>query len=234
MRAEGERTSSPAADTGSAVHAAIAAYHTVAKGDARASLEAMREGLAKYPLADLHDAELSFRPYAADTRNTEAEVVLVEREISLRLAPAETDPTTQEIVIVGTLDQVRRERGLLVVCDVKTGKRLEGEDMLNDHCLQLCAYQLGASALLGEPVRGACVIRTYDYRKKAKGPVFWNAAWGVKDAESLMRGVAHVVANIRAGRAWAAPGEHCRWCPAGSPSGCQQSLRQESLSLASR
>lgn len=224
-----DRDGNRAADTGSAVHMAARAFHTLARKDARLSIGVMREAVAKYPLADLKIAEQEFQWYAADPRNAEAEaeVVLVEKEITFTLPPSEEDETQAEIVVMGTVDQVRREASGLYVWDIKTGARLQGADMINDHALQLAAYLLGAEQLLGEPVRGAGVIRTKDYADRK--PVFWRAPFSRKDARSMLDGVRRVVAAVRAGRAWGNPGEHCRWCPMQSPANCQGALRDEQM-----
>jgi hypothetical protein len=159
-----EDTSGPAADTGTAVHAAAAHYHTQKKG-ADAAVKAMRAGLNEYPFADLDTAEAHFRAYAGDPRNVSANVILCEAKV--RLVP----PRGQRRSYAGR----NRHRG-----DARSSPRSlrkadgrgyqnrespEGADMLDSHCLQLCAYQLAASAHLGKPVTGAAILRTRDYLK---------------------------------------------------------------------
>src|SRR5262245_44304272 len=77
---EFEDTSSAAADTGSAVHAAIEAWHGNGQ-DVEAAIAAMREKEGNYPLADFGDAELHFRPYTRDPRNINADLVLQETPV---------------------------------------------------------------------------------------------------------------------------------------------------------
>ena len=90
--------------------------------------------------------------------------------------------------------------------------------MLDGHCLQLAAYQLGASELLGEPVREAGVIRTKDYLKTDRarnpkpGPVFYEAPWSYADVPLLLSAVARRVAEVRSGQVSPTPGEDCKWC----------------------
>lgn len=209
-----DQGSGPAADTGSAIHAAAAAWHTVANKDTSAALRVMRAGLAKYPFADLDAAEGTFRYYAQDPRNQEARVILVEEKVEIRLQPAEDDPTQEEILIFGHVDQVREEdHGELAVVDIKTGKFHDGPSMLTEHCLQLSAYQLGASAKIGKPVRKARIIRTNDYLKRTPGPVFWSAAWRMSDCVALLDCVRNVVATLRRGQPYIVPtAEACRFC----------------------
>lgn len=209
----GEGESGPAADTGSAVHAAAKAFHTVAEGDVPASIEAMRAGVKDYPLADLDAAEHQFRLYAADPRNREAEVVLCEHSLTLKIPPAEDDPTQEAIVVTGTLDQVRREAGgQLRLCDIKTG-RSGGVDLLHSHALQLAAYQLGACEVLGEQVHQAAVIRTKDYLAKPQGPVFWEAMWRLSDCREMLNSVRRIVASVRRRQVNIGPNQDdCRWC----------------------
>lgn len=205
--------SSQAADTGSAVHHAAAVFHGPGKGDALAAVEAMRAGLSLFPFADLDDAERIFQAYAADERNRSADVVWVERRVAIRLHPAANDPTKKEILIHGTLDQLRRVDGQYVLCDIKTGKP-SGWEMLHQYAHQQAAYQVGATQLLGEPVRKSCIIRTADYFKKGgAGPVLWHAPWGLPGCYALLEKVRHVVANIRAGHVSLCAGDHCtKYC----------------------
>lgn len=214
-----ERGSGAAADTGSAVHMGARAFHGPAKKDVAIALEVMRQALPKYPLADLGSAEQQFRLYARDRRNAEADVVLCEEEGVLILP---TPPGSEEPVFVqGTLDQVRRERGALVLYDIKTGGSYEGSDMPPYHAAQLCAYQLLATQILSEPVRRCVVIRTKDYMKSRPGPVFWECPWTLEDARSLMDEVRLEVGRIRSGLIRITPScEQCKYCPLTSIGNC--------------
>jgi len=221
----GENSSGPAADTGSAVHKAAAAYHTTAKRDVAASLAEMRTFLPEYPLADLGTAEQQFRHYAADPRNQEANVVLCEAKVTVVLSPPEGDTTPIEIH--GRLDQVREYRGVLTVYDIKTGGVMEGDEMLSYAAAQLAAYQVGASELLGKRVASACIIRTKDYLKTGRkktpkpGPVFWSASWVYEDAVALMEEVRRIVGEIRRGHCRVSPSaENCRYCPGAGVANC--------------
>jgi hypothetical protein len=219
-----------AADTGSAMHFAAQLWHTRLKGDARLAVAAMRMALERYPFADLDSAEDQFRRYAADPRNLAAKVVLVEAAVRVEIPPAPGDPTGAPVIVMGTVDQVREEPGGLRALDIKTGGKYEGPDMLDEHCLQLAAYQLGATYLLGREVRAASIIRTKDYLKTDRmkrpkpGPVFWEAPWSLDDCRALMRSVAAAVAEVRRGLFRHAPGGHCRYCPAGGVAQCTKRL----------
>jgi hypothetical protein len=214
--------SGPAADTGSAVHMAANAFHSLkskAKGNARLSVGVMRAALSEYPLADLDAAEKTFLRYSEDERNKEAEIVLCEGKVNCTLPPWKDDPTQEEIYLIGTLDQIRRVDGRLVCCDIKNGQRLDGFEMIHSHALQLAAYQLAASKLIGERVDRACIIRTQDYVRQGKrgkalqdGPVFWNCPWSLSQAVTMLDSVRRVVASVRRGGVYAAPNEGCRWC----------------------
>lgn len=221
---DGRDESGAAADTGSAVHLAAQAFHTNAGGDVRLSIGVMRAGIKKFPQADLDAAEQQFQRYAADPRNTGAKVIGCEMPLSFTLPPAESDPTKAEIYIVGTADQIREENGQISVWDIKTGKRLEGRDMLDYHAVQLAAYQYGAGLALARPVRRAGVIRTQDYMKRTPGPVFWEAPWSASDVLRILDGVRHVVAAIRAGCCYAGPGGECKWCPQMGVANCLSRL----------
>lgn len=223
LQCEGE--SGQAADTGSAIHKAIAAFHTHTKGEIAAAMKVMEQHLPEYPLADLGTAEMHFRHYAKDPRNKEAKVVLCEEKLSLALPPPQG--CTEAVEIHGTTDQVREEEGGLVVWDVKTGSSAEGHEMLSHHAAQLAAYQVGAAKRLGVPSVRAGIIRTKDYlktdrqRKPKPGPVFWNASWRYSDAVLLLEEVRRIVGDVRSGRISTAPSsENCRYCIGGGIGNC--------------
>ncbi len=220
--------SGKAADTGSAVHKAVAAFHRGA--DYQEAVEAMRASVQEYPLADMHEAELHFRPYSQDPRNQEAECVLIEEPVRLVLeAPAY--PTQEAIVIKGTLDQVRRELdGRLTVHDLKTGKAHSGWDMMQIHAPQLAAYTLAASERLNEPCYPGSIIRSYGYRVRgaelpSPSGVFCEIAWGIEECKLLMFSVCRIVELLRAGKPFVGPGSHCGYCPAGGLESCLPRLR---------
>jgi len=232
----GESEGGPAADTGSAVHYAARALHTEAKRDVAAALEAMREHLPDYPLADMGTADQHFRACARDPRNADANVVLCEEKIVVSLPAPEGD--SSPVVITGTLDQVREARGVLTIWDIKTGGSYEGPEMLAYHAVQLMAYQVGASLLLKRDVAAAGVIRTRDYlktdrsRKPKPGPVFWSASWTLADAREMMDQVRRIVGDIRMGNVRVSPSaENCKWCPGSGVANCLP--RRKSLKLIS-
>lgn len=212
----------PAADTGSATHAAIAAFHR--GSDPAASLASMQARLGEYPQADLNDAAGMFLAYAADTRNRTAKVLLVEQLVKFRIDPAEEDPTQQAIEVVGTVDQVRVESdGIPRVWDVKTSKR-DPSDLLCSHTVQLAAYCVGASMALGRNVEpgGLIVMRKY---LAGKNP-FWSSVWTLADTEHILRAVRHAVAAVRAGKIWHNPNDDCKWCHARTPDLCLPKLQE--------
>jgi hypothetical protein len=102
-----DEDSGPAANTGSALHKAIETWHKNGQ-DEKGAVEVMRKGIAKYPNADLTDAADMFRAYCLDPRNIKAEIIEAERQVEIYLNPAKFDPTKEDIVIYGTLDQIRR------------------------------------------------------------------------------------------------------------------------------
>lgn len=213
-----------AADTGSAAHKAIAAFHK-GKGQA-ASLEVMQAHRADYPSADLQEAAGLFLCYAADSRNATADVVLVEEPIQFSISPAPEDKTQAPIQVIGTLDQVRRENGQHYLHDVKTSK-LDGLELLNQHVFQIAAYCVGASLKLGVKVNPGSLILPRKYRGKDpnSAPVFWHFAWKFEDIEQILAAVRHSVANIRNGNLYHVPGPYCTWCSARSPDLCLPRLQ---------
>ena len=212
--------SGAAADTGSAVHAAVAEWHG-SNFDVERSLGEMRRRVGEYPLADLHDAELSFRKYADDTANR-VRCVAIERRVTFTLAPAEGD--TGLIHVAGTLDQIREVGGVLSVWDVKTGKKQDGYEMVHAHALQLAAYAVGASQALGRDVQPGGVIRTYSYRQRTPAAAHWPAPFTLDQCDLLLDSLRVVVRELRRGNVWPGPGEHCGYCPAGGLDGCVPKL----------
>lgn len=214
----------PAADTGSAMHAAAAAFHR-GKGVAE-SLQVMQEGTAKYPRADLTDAAGMFLSYAADPRNSGHEFLLVEQSISFTISPAEDDPTQAPIQVDGTVDHVRREAGRQPkVWDIKTSKK-EPLQILQMAAFQAAAYCVGASIALGEPVSPGGVILPRRYKADGTGPVFWHFPWTLQDTEQMLEGLRRIVSLVRRGVYWHVPNEDCCWCPARSPDLCLPKLQE--------
>lgn len=218
--------SGPAADTGSAVHAAIAAWHLCGH-DVGSAVESMVARYGEFPLADLEEATSLFCLYTRDPRNREAEVVAVERRVEFLLPACAEDPTGEAISVIGTVDQVRREGPLLKLYDIKTSKR-PGHELLDAHLYQLAAYTVGASHAFGEPVHPGALICPRHYRgepESAPDGVFFECAWTFDDARFILWGVRRIVAAVRAGEVWHFGGAHCRYCVAGSPDVCVPRLR---------
>lgn len=218
-------TSNMAADTGSAVHAMAHAFHQTPQG-AQQIVEAMRAldaALVKFPFADRHEAELHFTPYSLDPRNSFAVIVASEIPVTVRIPPHRIDHTKRDIIINGTLDQIREENGVLNVVDIKTGKP-SGYEMVHNYAYQQAAYLLGAKQA-GYNVRGAFLLRTWGYRaRNAELPspagVFWAMPYLIDDIGILMSKIALNVALIRAGEIDFGPGAHCTYCPHGGLHGC--------------
>lgn len=212
--------SGQAADTGSALHAAVEAFH---KGATESeSICSMNERRAEYPLADLLDAAALFLSYAADPRNRAAKVVLCEQKLFAQLPPAPTDPTGAPIELEGTVDQVREEDGgFLRVWDSKTS-RLDPSDLLNKHMLQIAGYCKLASVELGRPVDpgGLIVVRRYPKN------VFFPYTWRFEDLDRVLLPIRHLVALVRSGVVWHSAGDWCTWCGFRTPDLCLPAMRR--------
>jgi RecB family exonuclease len=216
-----------AAATGSAAHAGIAAYHTAAshKEGVEAGLAAIRDCLEKFPGADLKDAVRHLSDYVADTRNSTAEIIAVERRVRLILPPADGDPTGRDVVIDGVIDQVRRHEGQLMVFDVKTGGK-PGWQMLHDYLFQISAYALAATTELGEPILPGVLLRTQGYRRRGINPadapdgVYWPFNVTLDRARLYLEQIRDAVAQIRAGVVRFGPSLACSYCPFGGIWGC--------------
>lgn len=219
--------SGPAADTGSAVHAAAHALHD--GKEVAQCIAVMKAKLADYPRADLMDAADLFLKYAADVRNREAKVVASEVQIKFEIAPAPEDETGQPVSFIGRLDQVREVDGRLLVYDLKTSK-LDQLRLLHDHTFQVAAYCVGASQLLKKQVDpGALIlVRRYGTGDFSNAHVFWHYPWKFEDCVQILNIIRHRVAEVRRGVLYHNPSDsQCRWCHQKSPDLCLPKLQQE-------
>lgn len=208
----------PAAQTGSLVHAAVAAFHLENDHALKigAAVAAMQQQAAAFPLADPTEARLYLEPYLADPRNAHAKTVAVEHRVRLELDPHPLDPTGAPVVVRGTLDQIREEGGRLLVCDLKTGQT-SGWAMLHDYALQQAAYTLAARESGFPGAEPGYLIRNYGYRARgAKLPspdgVFWWLPFDADGARQLLDRVRLQVALVRRGEIDFGPGPHCTFC----------------------
>jgi hypothetical protein len=227
----------PAAQTGSVVHAGVEAFHLEPDGAKKigAAVAAMQRAAGEFPLSDPTEARLYAEGYVADPRNEKAEVVAVERKVLLTLPPHDLDPTGAPVVIRGTLDQIRREGGRLVVCDLKTGKGT-GFSMIHDYAYQQAAYVLAARASGFPDAEPGYIIRCYGYRERsAKLPspdgVYWWLPFDVAGAEQLLDRVRLQVALVRRGEIDFGPGPHCTYCPQRGLDSCVPTANKRLFSL---
>jgi hypothetical protein len=224
--------SGAAADTGSAGHAGVAAWHTNGK-DRDAAEKVLRESIAKYPLANLDDAARFFRAYTEDPRNQTAEVVCVEKKVEIAIAPAPQDPTQEMIYIQGTLDQIRRAWGRLYVWDLKFSSR-SVLSILHDYTFQLAGYTVAAAREFGAVEPGGFINPKAYFKRGAAAPstgetdgVFIEIAWTFADCDRLLDSVRNRVAEIRGGYVALGPGDHCNYCPARGIDQCLPLLMKE-------
>lgn len=215
-----------AADTGSAMHKAAAAWH-INGHDIPASLAEMIDKKGEYPLADMTEAARIFQRYCEDIRNIQAKTILVEEKVEIILPPSPEDKTGKEIVITGTLDQVREyPGGDLALVDIKTGESMDGGEMLMYYAMQQALYQVGAAKKLSRRVRAAFILRTRDYFKRGgPGPVLYEAPWTDTQAAEMLDGLRLLVASIRNGVVHVSPGLDCFRCHLNNPSVCLPELK---------
>lgn len=223
------------AQTGSMIHAGIAAYHKET-GDLhkkkKAAWDAIAAHAAIFPLASEADVRLSITPYMDDPQNINAEFYIIngqpaiEMKVQFQLPPHPYDETGQPIYVEGTFDQIRKNwRGKTRVLDVKTGKKT-GWEMLHLHAVQMAAYTHGARFSLGvHDCEPGPIIRTMGYRvRSAVGPspdgVFFESNLDYERGMLLLENVRLHVALYRNGWIEFGPGPHCTYCEHGGLSGC--------------
>lgn len=218
-----EYESSEAADTGSMTHVGVASWHR--DKDVAKAIEEMRESQSRYSHANLAEATQLFWQYAQDPRNQEAEVIKIEHKSSICITPAACDETKAQIVIVGTIDQIRNVNGVWCVYDLKTSKRW-GKDQLNMYLYQLAAYTLMAANEFQRPVKMGGLICPRFYKNDPASPeAHWPYAHRFNDIGPLINGIRFAVAAVRNGQVHPSPGEHCRYCPQQDTSTCIPTLR---------
>lgn len=241
---EYEDSSGAAAQTGSLVHAAIAAFHLepVAANRIGAAVDALRLHAGKFPLADANEARLYLEPYLCDPRNAHATFAVapdgrpaVECRVELRLPPHAFDPTGQPVFIRGTLDQIRVEDGRVLVDDIKTGQTA-GYAMLHSYAYQQAAYALAARQSGFPTAEPGRIIRVYGYRVRgARLPspdgVFWSQPFDVTGATQLLDRVRLHVALIRRGEVDFGAGSHCSYCPLKGLDSCVPKANEKLFSL---
>lgn len=218
------RSSSPAADTGSAAHHVVNLYHKGVRVDD--AIADMRSSVSLFPLADLDEAEELFRLYTRDPRNTPEACIQTETQIEFTLDPHPCDETEEQIYFKGTTDQIRGTKDSLEVWDYKTGKG-EGLEILNEHMLQLAGYSKGVETLLKIPVHDSGIIRARGYNRRdgakpeeAPTKVFYHSCMTREQRDVLLLRVAHIVAGIRSGLPLFGPGPYCYHCPYGGITQC--------------
>lgn len=222
-----EGDSGPAADTGSAVHAAAQAFHD--GKEVAAALAVMQARLSEYPQADLMDAADLFLKYSGDARNKEAKIICNEVKIAFQIKAAEEDQTREPLIFEGRLDQVREVDGRLKVYDIKSSKK-DQTTLLYESTFQMAAYCVGASILLKKQVDpGALIlVRRYKNSDYSNSPVFWHYAWTFNDCEKILDVIRHRVAEIRRGIVYHNPIEsNCHWCHERTPDLCFPKLQKE-------
>lgn len=207
-----------AAQTGNLIHAAAAAFHRTAASmgvnarteEGLAALEAARKS---FPDGHRENAIEAFRAYAKDEENIQADCPWVEQRIEFQIAAAPTDPTGEPIVIVGTLDQVRRAKdGTLRLWDIKTGSRRTGNESLEAYAIQQACYLLAARQKLADNIQPGGLIYTPGYEKKY-GKRFFPYTLTVEECMILVSTVAYSIALIRSGIPTFRPGvDTCEYC----------------------
>lgn len=202
------------AQTGSMLHAGVAAYHKAQEDREAAGLAAMAASRSTFSAADPADATRMYDKYIQDNENASAEVVWCEERVRLILPPDDSDPTGQAVHIAGTLDQVRRyPDGSMKVWDLKSSK-LPAEEQLLDYVIQQSAYVLAARATLDPGINFGGLICSRNYFiARAKVHNAFSLSVGVDSATLLIDAIRVVVANIRRGKTVFNPSVAiCKYC----------------------
>ncbi len=208
----------PAAQTGSIVHDVIEAYHRGAtQKEALARIKPLEQ---RFPLGDPDKARKWATAYFTDTENIGAKIEFLEQPVTCRLRatgeiPLEPcEPLPDDVVIRGTLDQVRRmPDGTLLVWDVKTGTSKTADEAVSEYQRQQAAYVVGAIQSLNRTIRPGGLIFVAGYDKpRARRHLPMRA--DLTHVVNLLRDVVVDTLNIRRGHRSYRPSEGaCKYCP---------------------
>lgn len=213
---DGTDRAGPPAETGNLCHVGIQAYHTHKGkgGTATAHAKTMLSLAAKvYPQGDIEEALSMLDKYikrdAAERRGT---VIHSEEKIEVRIPPADFDPTKKDIVIIGTVDQVRAiGRTTLYVVDHKTGWK-PGVEMVQDHMTQLAAYTLGVMRRYPNHTVQPFITRIRDLIR-SNLPFWWPIPLATEaDCLAVLGPIRTRIAELRMSVYDSTPGKHCEWC----------------------
>lgn len=231
-----DRSGSKAADTGTAVGRAVELWHRRRDRDSTSIMQQVEEEAAGIPPsrppfleADLEEVARTLFRYRNDPRNIAADVPewSLEAEVRLTLPPHPLDPTGEAVHLAGHLDQIRIERGIAWVWDLKHSRH-GGPALVAGYSWQQCIYALAAEATFRRPVGWGGIIRTSAYGVRGAGKtvgddeynVFFPAGLQPEQLAAVADSVRFAVALARRGDAPLRPGDHCGWCPAGSLAAC--------------
>lgn len=221
------RSSSRAADTGTAVGRAIELWHRGGE-TVDAAIAAVGQTVAEEcaPQADWDTVREQLRLYTLDARNHGVVLAhLQEHEVRAEVPADPDDPTGAPVVIVGHVDQIRRApNGGLQVWDLKSGKP-SGLEMTHLYAWQLAAYAVGCTETLGEDVLPGGIIRTRGYTARgaddpSRARVHYATPWSLDQCRDMLGVVAYRVGEIRRGLIATTPGAHCMFCSGEGPALC--------------
>jgi hypothetical protein len=202
------------AHTGNLVHIGIQTFHQTKGNEVQA--KAILESASKvYPSGDVTEALRLLEKYCRRETNERRGIVShSEEKIEVTLRPSPFDQTQEEIVIQGTVDQIRQiGRDTIYVVDHKTGRK-PGEDMVKEHATQLAVYMLGVKRRWPEKNVVGFITRIQDL-VRSNLPYWWQMPFGGTEVELLnvLQPIIDRIAIVRMGRHHSTPGKHCDWCP---------------------
>jgi len=222
-----------AAQNGSAVGRMIEVWHKLldSRAGSRSPEDAIEQAIVQvrgekdkqFPLADFEKMEQVARLYAADSRNRGGFGRVMSETMEAKVELVIESEWTEPVYIVGHLDQLRDHGDAVRLWDTKYSKKFYGVTLGLHYSFQQALYTIGASDLIGKPVQPGGIIALQAYTQKdadAMSKVFVYNQMTLEQCYILAGEVVRQIARIRRGEIDVRPGEHCRWCPALSPSNC--------------
>jgi hypothetical protein len=213
IKSMGEFESSEAADTGSMVHLGIQIFHALGEGKETeiAAQAAIHKSVDQYKHGNTDEAISQFKSYVKRERqDRRGKVIFGEQKIRLTIAPHESDTTGEEIVIDGTVDQIRQAGEWYYVNDIKTGQQA-GANMVQMYLPQLACYMAMAMQQLKTEKVKAFILRTRDLIS-SRNPFYWPMPLTPSKVDAVLDTIAYKIAVIRNGVLDITPGKHCDYC----------------------
>lgn len=226
-----------AAQEGTAIHQLIGDWYDNGM-DTEGAIEGITASIGRFPFADLETNVFPyFRRYAADPRN-QTKPIIYEKEITLIFDPPKESEaiTTEPIVLIGHVDQVREDRSILYVWDTKLSG-WPASQLVHSYGMQLMFYALAAKEYLEHDVEiGGLILPKIYGLKKNEGiispeGVFASTPYAMSHAQVWVDDLIRQIVQTRAGHPRKTMSSICTYCSVGGPQLCARLYKRKIESI---